>query len=160
MAFEPTISPEALVQLLGAWQAGRGPLKRRLGEALRVAIESGELHAGVRLPAERNLAGALGISRGTVVAAYSSLREDALVASRQGSGTRVPERDRAPARPQRHGDEPLVPAARRSAVFRHLLEAPSDTIELLGSHLPACAELNAELLASCGAELETLAKEP
>jgi len=160
MSSTPTITPEALVQVLGTWEAGRGPLKRRLAQALRTAIESGELHAGIRLPAERNLAGALRISRGTVVAAYASLREDALVASRQGSGTRVPERDTAPARPPLPAVESLAPAARRSAVFRHLLEAPSDTIELLGSHLPACAELSADLLASCGAELETLAKEP
>src|SRR5438552_7149177 len=155
MSASPTIHPDSLVQLLGAWTDARGVLKRRLTDALRAAIESGALASGTRLPAERSLAVALGISRGTVVAAYASLREDGLVMSRQGSGTFVPMR--ADASLER---EEARPPSRRSAVFRHLLEAPSDTIELLGSHLPACAQLNAELLAGCGAELEAIARQP
>jgi DNA-binding transcriptional MocR family regulator len=163
MSSVPTISPAALSHLLGSWGERPGPLKHRLTSALRSAIETGAVPGGVRLPAERSLAAELAISRGTVVAAYASLRDDALVASRQGSGTWVSEREPARnAAPSllRAGVDAAMPGARRSSVFRHLLEGPSDTIELLGSHLPACAELNADVLASCGAELEALAKEP
>ena len=97
MSAAPTIPPENLVQLLGSWETGSGPLKRRLFGALRTAIESGALPRGIRLPAERNLARALRISRGTVVSAYAALRDDGLVTSRQGSGTTVPERAAVPA---------------------------------------------------------------
>ena len=48
----------------------------------RVAVES-------RLPAERTLATALGVSRATVTAAYDQLREEGYIASRQGSGSWV-----------------------------------------------------------------------
>jgi DNA-binding transcriptional MocR family regulator len=167
MSATPTIAPENLVQVLGPWDRATGPLKRRLFGALRGAIESGALPSGARLPAERNLARMLGVSRGTVVAAYAALRDDGLVTSRQGSGTAISERPpglpgRADARfaVRRPGIDALPASARRSAVFRHLLEAPSDTIELLGSHLPACDELNAGLLEACGPELETLARDP
>src|SRR5262249_4845117 len=119
MSSTPTIQPPALAHLLGGWNQTPGPLKRRLPHALRTAIERGAIPSGVRLPAERSLASELGISRGTVVAAYASLRDDALVASRQGSGTWVPERDLA-ARDMRSsalrfGVETVAPSARRSA---------------------------------------------
>jgi DNA-binding transcriptional MocR family regulator len=45
------------------------------------------LAAGTRLPAERLLAAHLGLSRGTVVAAYESLRARAAVETRRSSGT-------------------------------------------------------------------------
>ncbi len=74
---------------LGEWTTFEGALWRRLAAALEAAIQRGDLPEGTRLPAERRLASALAVSRGTVVAAYDSLRRDGLVERRQGSGTWV-----------------------------------------------------------------------
>jgi DNA-binding transcriptional MocR family regulator len=54
---------------------------------LRSLILDGQLPIGSRIPAERDLAGALGVSRATVTAAYDRLRAEGYVASRQGSGS-------------------------------------------------------------------------
>jgi GntR family transcriptional regulator/MocR family aminotransferase len=56
---------------------------------LRTAIRSGRLARGVRLPASRELARDLGLSRGVVVEAYEQLVAEGFLVSRQGSGTRV-----------------------------------------------------------------------
>ncbi len=78
-----------LVRVLGGWSASSGPLYRQLATALHGAILRGDLPSGSRLPPERTLADALAVSRSTVVAAYDLLRAEAIVESRQGSGTRV-----------------------------------------------------------------------
>jgi DNA-binding transcriptional MocR family regulator len=74
---------------LGAWSAGKGPLQRKLAQALTQAIRHGVLGPGTRLPSERDLAHALTLSRTTVVAAYDALREGGWAESRTGSGTWV-----------------------------------------------------------------------
>jgi DNA-binding transcriptional MocR family regulator len=79
---------DRLTALIGAWRDGDGPQFARLAAALAAAIERGSLD-GVVLPSERRLAGAIGVSRSTVVRAYESLREQGLVASRERSGTVV-----------------------------------------------------------------------
>lgn len=79
----------ALSRSVGGWDTGSGPLYEQLAAALRAAVERGELAPGTRLPSERRLAGELGVSRGTVVAAYGVLRDADLVRSRQGSGSVV-----------------------------------------------------------------------
>lgn len=56
---------------------------------LRAAIVDGRLRAGLRLPATRELAEALGVSRNTVVAAYDLLASEGYLAARQGSGNYV-----------------------------------------------------------------------
>ncbi len=81
-----------LVAIIGDWSSGKGPLYGRLARAIGSAIESGELAAGARLPPERPLAEALGVSRTTAVLAYRRLREKGLVESRQGSGSWIPRR--------------------------------------------------------------------
>lgn len=78
-----------LCQSLGPWDTGAGPLYDQLAAALRSAIERGTVAPGTRLPSERRLASELGVSRGTVVAAYGVLREADLLRSRQGSGSVV-----------------------------------------------------------------------
>lgn len=64
-------------------------LRSRLEEALREAIRSGRLPRGARLPASRALARDLGISRGTVLDAYTQLAAEGWIAGVQGSGTVV-----------------------------------------------------------------------
>ncbi|MEV6927035.1 PLP-dependent aminotransferase family protein [Dactylosporangium sp. NPDC051485] len=84
-----------LARMLNAWQVAvgvRGPAGRRpeyviLANAVRGLLIDGRLALGVRLPAERELAAALGISRTTVTAAYRELRESGHVSSRRGAGS-------------------------------------------------------------------------
>jgi DNA-binding transcriptional MocR family regulator len=127
--------------LLGDWTAGRGPLHHKLAEALRAAILGGDLAPGVRLPPERVLAAQLAVSRSTVVAALDRLRSEALLVSRQGSGTRVSPDVRRPV-----GDG-TVPGGKGHAVFRRLVEGPGDTISLACA-IPACLPAVVEAAAS------------
>ena len=65
------------------------PLAGQLAAALERRIVSGFLPSGSRLPATRDLAAALKINRGTVVAAYRILQNAGLTRGRVGSGTEV-----------------------------------------------------------------------
>src|SRR5262249_12099576 len=80
---------EDVERVLGRWRARQGPLAGRLTAAIRDAIAAGDLWWGRRLPAERALAVALGLSRSTVVGAYDQLRSEGWLESRRGSGTFV-----------------------------------------------------------------------
>ena len=75
--------------LLAGWQDRTGPRYQRLAGALLEAIDDGKLAPGTRMPPERLLAAALGVSRGTVVAAADRLVEAGAVRRRQGSGSYV-----------------------------------------------------------------------
>ena len=83
------IDAAAMVVVLGGWATGADPLNQQLADALRRAIDRGDLPPGMKLPSERDLSTALGISRTTICAAYDRLRDEGIVRSRQGSGTRV-----------------------------------------------------------------------
>jgi len=78
-----------IVELLGRWSSGRGPLYLLLAGRLRQLIDDGDLEPGTPMPPERLLAKTLAVGRGTVVNAYEQLRMDGRVVRRQGSGTRV-----------------------------------------------------------------------
>lgn len=81
-------SPYRLVELLGGWrETGAG--QERLAAAIRSLVLDGRIAVQSRLPAERALAAALGISRATVTGAYNQLRDEGYLASRQGSGSWV-----------------------------------------------------------------------
>jgi DNA-binding transcriptional MocR family regulator len=79
--------------LLSRWRAdlreADGPLRDRLAQGVFTAVCHGEVRVGSRLPAERRLADALGVSRGTVVAAFDQLVERGIVERRPGSGSYV-----------------------------------------------------------------------
>ena len=80
-----------LARLLGQWHSlpgrHRSPDYAALAGAIRGLLTDSRLPLGVRLPAERELAEALGISRTTVTAAYRSLRETGHLTSRRGAGS-------------------------------------------------------------------------
>ncbi|MGV9214768.1 PLP-dependent aminotransferase family protein [Micromonospora sp. RB23] len=80
-----------LARLLGQWHAlpgrRRSPDYAALAGAVRGLLADARLPLGVRLPAERELAEALRISRTTVTAAYRELRETGHLASRRGAGS-------------------------------------------------------------------------
>lgn len=77
----------SLAEDIGDWSEGSGPLYRLLATAIARAVERGAVARGARLPAERPLARALSLSRGTVVAAYDQLAADGFIERRRGSGT-------------------------------------------------------------------------
>src|SRR5438445_709492 len=66
-----------------------GPLFRQIYLWLRQAIAAGELQADERLPATRDLAEQLGVSRTVTVAAYDQLLAEGWIEGRKGSGTFV-----------------------------------------------------------------------
>lgn len=65
----------------------RSPAYLGLADSLRVLIGDGRIGIGVRLPSERELTGALDVSRTTVTRAYEVLRESGYAEARRGSGT-------------------------------------------------------------------------
>ncbi|MBO2451099.1 PLP-dependent aminotransferase family protein [Actinomadura barringtoniae] len=68
---------------------GEGGRRSGLESALREAVRDGRLAAGSLLPSTRGLAADLGLSRGTVTAAYDQLAAEGYLTIRPGSGTRV-----------------------------------------------------------------------
>jgi len=82
-------------------EPGARRTRRELYEQLRAAIRSGRLAPGLRMPATRDLAGRLGVSRNTVTAVYELLVSEGDLQARPGSGTFVA--------------EALQPEARRAA---------------------------------------------
>lgn len=68
---------------------GEEPIYRQLIRHIRMQIESGSLPAGVRLPASRDLARQLNISRISVVNAYAELRAQGYLSAHAGRGTFV-----------------------------------------------------------------------
>ncbi|MFE3827935.1 PLP-dependent aminotransferase family protein [Streptomyces sp. NPDC059092] len=104
------ISAARLASTLGQWHVG-GPRGggHALADALAGRIRDGRLPPGTRLPSERELAAALGVSRTMIGAALGRLRDAGLVASRQGSGswTAVPPGGRPPDAGLPDGGEPI-----------------------------------------------------
>ncbi|MGH3458832.1 PLP-dependent aminotransferase family protein [Aeromicrobium sp.] len=66
-----------------------GVAYRDLADQIRMLIVDGRITAGSRLPSERELAAATGVSRTTTARVYAELREAGLLRSRRGSGSVV-----------------------------------------------------------------------
>ncbi|WIB64890.1 PLP-dependent aminotransferase family protein [Curtobacterium sp. MCBD17_040] len=82
------LSARAAAALLTHWRDGSsGPAYSALADAVRVLAIDGRVAVGTRLPAERQLADALGVSRTTVASAYALLRDDGFLRSTRGSGS-------------------------------------------------------------------------
>ena len=91
-----SISARHLASLLGEFS--RTPAYRGLQMALQERIGDGRIPLGTRLPSEREVGQALGVSRNTVTRAYAELGAAGFATARQGSGTFAavpPERIRA-----------------------------------------------------------------
>ena len=73
--------------LVGAVEDVPGPRYAGLARRIQELVTTGALPSGSRLPAERELAAALGTSRVTVASAYRQLREAGFVVTLHGSGT-------------------------------------------------------------------------
>ncbi len=85
--------------VFGGWRQRSGPRYQRLAAALLDAVDRRVLREGARVPAERTLAAAVGVSRGTVVACFEHLVAAGVLRRRQGSGTFVVGRPSWAARP-------------------------------------------------------------
>ncbi|MEV8630104.1 PLP-dependent aminotransferase family protein [Streptosporangium sp. NPDC051023] len=87
-----------------------GGIADQIARELREAVRHGRLTAGARLPASRELARDLGLSRGVVVEAYERLVAEGFLISRVGAGTVVaPAATRSQDASER---DPVVPACR------------------------------------------------
>ncbi|MDY0909560.1 PLP-dependent aminotransferase family protein [Microbacterium sp. CFBP9034] len=80
------ISARALAAALGGWRT-REPAYEALADGIRLLCLDNRLAPRTALPAEREAAIALQLSRSTVAAAYRSLRETGHIASLRGSGS-------------------------------------------------------------------------
>ncbi|WP_370946226.1 PLP-dependent aminotransferase family protein [Amycolatopsis sp. cg5] len=97
------ISAPRLAVMLGTWrQGGSRQGAADLAAAIEMQVLDGQLPLGTRLPAERELADALGSSRTLIGAALDRLREDGLVASRRGAGSWITS-------PRQQGVTPALP---------------------------------------------------
>ena len=83
------MSRHAIELPVTADRAAAEPLSGQISGQLRVAIASGRLRAGERLPASRALAASLGVSRTVITAAYAQLYAEGWLDGRHGSGTFV-----------------------------------------------------------------------
>lgn len=81
-----SVSATRLAALLGT-ALDSYPAYRGLADGVRLLITDGRVVDGTRLPSERELTGALGVSRTTVSRAYAELRERGYLRSRRGSGS-------------------------------------------------------------------------
>ncbi|MFI9557057.1 MocR-like pyridoxine biosynthesis transcription factor PdxR [Nonomuraea endophytica] len=124
----------------------RGGLAAQIAAELRGSIRDGRLAPGTRLPASRDLAADLVVSRGVVVEAYEQLVAEGFLVSRVGKGTHVAAAVAAPrqAPPPRqdtvcapfYGHRPTspdlsgFPRERWLASVRHVLTTlPSDAFD-------------------------------
>ncbi|MCX4746015.1 PLP-dependent aminotransferase family protein [Kitasatospora sp. NBC_01287] len=91
--WQSTITPPALARLLRATPASatagrqRRPAYRALAAQVQRLVSEGRLPVGTRMPAERELAAALELSRTTIATAYETLRAEGYLHSRRGSGS-------------------------------------------------------------------------
>ncbi|MEU1376597.1 PLP-dependent aminotransferase family protein [Streptomyces triculaminicus] len=92
----------------------RLPAYRSLADGIRLLVLEGRVPVAARLPAERELAAALSVSRTTVAAAYEALRGEGFLESRRGAGswTAVPAGSPLPTRAL----DPLPPEAAASVI--------------------------------------------
>lgn len=101
-----SISARILAQLVLGWrEAAAAPAYVALADRIRLLVLDGRISLETRLPAERDLAAQLGVSRTTVTAAYGELREAGYLASTRGSGSvaKLPSRSHTPIENQLSG---------------------------------------------------------
>jgi GntR family transcriptional regulator/MocR family aminotransferase len=85
-------------------RSAKTPLADQIRKRIGVAIESGLLAPGTRLPSWQDLATQLGVARGTVRAAYEKLSAAQLIVASRTTGTHVAERPRAVSRSEQPPD--------------------------------------------------------
>lgn len=94
--------------VFAGWRNRPGPRYQRLASAMLDAVKRRVLGPGARVPAERSLAAAVGVSRGTMVACFEHLVAAGVLRRRQGSGTFVVGRPSWTSRPAANGVAALL----------------------------------------------------
>lgn len=144
-----TVGAAQLSRLLSSRQpasagGARLPAYRALADGLRFLVLEGRIPVAARLPAERELAAALAVSRTTVASAFEALRADGFLESRRGAGswTTVPAGGPLPT----GGLGPLPP------------DAAASVIDLGYAALPAPEPMLSEALQDALADLRITAR--
>ncbi|WP_185972949.1 PLP-dependent aminotransferase family protein [Aeromicrobium piscarium] len=119
------LSAASLVAVVDPAAHGRGgPAYQAWASAISAAVMDGRIPDGTRLPSERTLADAAGISRTTATRAYGVLRDRGLASARQGSGTVI-----------------RLPLTEQNATSLLARSADPDDIALTTAAMPAPPEL-------------------
>lgn len=111
------------------------PAYQAMAEGLRRLIADGRILDGTRLPSERELTAALGVSRTTVSGAYAVLRDRGYLISRRGSGSVVT----VPG--ERSNAQPLSPGDGNEVVINLSIAAPSAPLGVAEAFEEAVTEL-------------------
>ncbi|MGW4565260.1 GntR family transcriptional regulator, partial [Streptomyces sp. NPDC004561] len=72
-------------------RASGATLQQQVCDQVTALVRAGKLRPGDALPASRELAQQLGVSRTVIIRAYELLRAQGILTARRGSGTRVAE---------------------------------------------------------------------
>lgn len=147
------VSERELREALGDWAARDRPVYLSLAERLAELAAEGRVPVGARLPAERRLAQALNVSRGTVVAAYERLRDQGVVRTRHGSGTVVDDGSVHLSGPR---DAHLTAALARNTIFAGFLGDSGDVVDLRGAYWIGTEELPRQAFVHPPRELDQL----
>ena len=143
-----SLNPSSLARLLGEWNLGAAPAYRELADVVRLLVLDGRVPLEVALPSERALAATLGLSRTTVTAAYSLLREQGFLSSGQGSRGRTCIPQTSPVGGRTGGAANLSGAPG--------LAAPDGILDLAYASLPASGEVVHRAFAAALTELPAL----
>ena len=119
----------------------RQPAYAGLADALVLLIGDGRIGTGTRLPSERELTDALGVSRTTVTRAYAALRDAGYAEARRGSGTFT----RVPGGRERAHDRALLPRPGDHDAIDLNCAAPSAPPQIAGAYAEAATRLPAYL---------------
>jgi DNA-binding transcriptional MocR family regulator len=138
----PHVSASHLARLLGDATA-TSPAYRGLSDAIRLLVADGRVLHGTRLPSERELTVALGVSRTTVTRAYAELRDRGYLTSRRGSRSVVT----VPGGPQPGTSGLLSPSDRVDDFIDLTCAAPVAPQGILAAYEAAVQELPRHL---CG----------
>ena len=134
-----SLTAARLVSLVAGFD--RSPAYAGLADALRELIGDGRIGYGTRLPSERDLTAALGVSRTTVARAYAVLRESAYAEARQGAGTFT----RLPGGRTRALDRALWPSDVGNGVIDLVCAAATAPPGIAAVYAEAAADLPAHL---------------
>jgi DNA-binding transcriptional MocR family regulator len=130
-----SIAPARLAMLVGSFD--RAPAYAGLTDALTGLICDGRLAVDLRLPSERDLSVALGLSRTTVTRAYAGLVEAGFAQAQQGSGTYT----RLPGGRRRGLDRTLTPSTSGDDVIDLNAAAPAALPGIASSYAEALQDL-------------------
>lgn len=133
------ITARRVATLVGGFD--RSPAYAGLADALVLLIGDGRIPVSTRLPSERELTEALGVSRTTVTRAYASVRDSGFAEARQGSGTYT----RVPGGPARAHDRALLPRQSDRAAIDLNCAAPFAPPQIAAAYAEAATRLPAYL---------------